>query len=178
MTDLSREYGEGLFLLCQEEGLPRRVEDDLTAICQLLRDEPDYARLLGSHAVPRKERLQLVDEALRGRVADYTLNFVKILIERGALHELPGCLEHFHARALDESGVVEAKVVAAKPLTPAQTEALTARLSQLSGKKAQLVVSIDPAVVGGLRVDMQGKRYDNTIQHRMDLMRRRLTDEM
>ena len=41
----------------------------------------------------------------------------------------------------------------------------------------RLDVRLDKALIGGLRVDMQGRRYDNTIQHRLDLMRRYLADE-
>ena len=51
------------------------------------------------------------------------------------------------------------------------------RLSALSGKRALLQVTVDPGVIGGLRVDMQDKRYDNTIQHRMALLKRHLTEE-
>ena len=178
MTELAREYGEGLFLLCQEERLLERVEADLDALKALFAAEPEYGRLLSSRAVPKAERLRLCDEALRGRVHPYALNFVKILIERGALHELGDCAAHYHTRALEAEGVVEARVTSARPLTQAQSEALIKRLRQLSGMKVVLAVTVDPSVIGGLRVDMQHKRYDNTIQHRMELMRRHLTGDL
>ena len=178
MTDIGREYGEGLFLLCQEEGLIQRVEDELKQVLKLFSDNPEYDSLLSARMVPKSERLALCDQAFRGQVHEYVLNFLKILIERGALHELGACSEHFHQRLIEVMGLVEATVLTAKPLTPAQTSALQKKLSDLSGKKAVLSVTVDPSLVGGLRVDMQGMRYDNTIQHRLDLMRRRLTDEM
>ena len=178
MTDIGREYGEGLFLLCQEEGLIQRVEDELNQVVTLLSDNPEYVSLLCARTVPKSERLALCDRAFRGQVHEYVLSFLKILIERGALNELGACSEHFHQRMIEVMGLVEASVVTAKPLTPAQTDALQKKLSDLSGRKALLSVTVDPALVGGLRVDMQGRRYDNTIQHRLDLMRRRLTDEM
>ena len=177
MTDLAREYGEGLFLLCRQEGLIDPIEDDLQSLCSLFSAQPEYLRLLSSRAIPRAERLNMCAQALRGQVHEYTLNFVRILIERGALNELKGCLEHFHARALEEKGLVEARVVTARPLTPAQKAALEKRLSALSGKRALLQVTVDPSVIGGLRVDIEDKRYDNTIQHRMALLKRHLTEE-
>ena len=77
----------------------------------------------------------------------------------------------------EENGIVEAFVTTAAPLTDAQKKAVAARLSDMSSKKVTLIERVDPAVMGGLREDMQGKRYDNTIQHRLALMRRHLTEE-
>ena len=134
-------------------------------------------RLLQSHALPKSERLAIADEALRARVHAYLLNFIKLLLERNALSEFADCARYYHARYLESRGVVEADVTAARPLTDAQRDALSKKLGGISGRKVELLVHIDPSVVGGLRVDMQGKRFDNTIQHRLDLMRRRLTDE-
>ena len=68
-------------------------------------------------------------------------------------------------------------MVSASALDERQKNALIARLAQISGKTVRLRVSVDPSVIGGLRVDMNGHRYDNTISHRLDLMRRRLADE-
>ena len=102
---------------------------------------------------------------------------MKLLLERGALSALPDCARHFHARWLEEKGVVEARVTSAAPLTDAQRASLSKKLSDIAGKKVELLIHIDPAVMGGLRVDMEGRRYDNTIRHRLDLMRRHLADE-
>jgi F-type H+-transporting ATPase subunit delta len=44
---------------------------------------------------------------------------------------------------------------------------LTEKLEKLSGKKVSLVQKVDPAVVGGLRVEIDGKQYDGTVQGRM-----------
>ena len=177
MTELAREYGEGLFDLAREERLLDAIHEEMNALREAFRAEPRYGQLLQSHALSKDERLGILDQAFRGKVHPYVLNFMKLLLERGALSALPDCARHFHNRWLEEKGVVEAHVTAAAPLTEAQRDALCLRLGEISGKKVELLVQIDPAVMGGLRVDMEGRRYDNTIRHRQDLMRRRLADE-
>ena len=177
MTELARDYGEGLFLLAKEEGLIDPIMDDMNALSGLLRQEPDYVRLLDSHALPRDERLKLCEEAFGGQVHGYVLNFMRLLLERGAIREFNDCARHFRARCLEEKGIVEAKVVSACPLTDAQRRALRHRLNEISGKGVLLIERVDPSVVGGLRVDMLGRRYDNTISHRLAQLRRRLTGD-
>ncbi|MBQ8953483.1 MAG: ATP synthase F1 subunit delta [Clostridia bacterium] len=177
MTELAREYGEGLFDLAREEKLADRIHEELNAVRDILRAEPRYVRLLQSHALPKAERLQALDGAFRDRVHPYVLNFMKLLLERGALSDFSDCARYYHGRWCEKKGVVEASVTSAAPLTESQKAALSRKLGEISGKTVVLLEHIDPAVMGGLRVDMEGRRYDNTIRHRLDLMRRRLADD-
>jgi len=178
MTELAREYGEGLFDLAQEEHLIEQLEGEISLLDRLFREEKGYIRLLSSRALPVEERLSILDECVSAQAHPYLVNFIKILIERGAVSAFHDCAVYFHKRALEAQGIVEANVTSAEPLTEQQQERLCARLAELSGKKVRLNIKVDKDLIGGLRVDMQGRRYDNTIQHRLDLMRRYLADEL
>ena len=177
MTELAREYGEGLFELAREENLLDAIHEELNGLSDVFRTEPQYLRLLQTHALSKEERLNILDKAFRGRVHAYALNFMKLLLERGALHAFPDCARYYHGRWCEEKGIVEAKVVSAAPLTQAQRASLVKKLGEMSGRRVQLIERVDPAVMGGLQVDMEGRRYDNTIRHRLALMRRHLTEE-
>jgi len=177
MTELAKEYGEGLFDLAREENLLDEIHEELNELSAWVKAEPDCIRLLQSHALKKADRLSIVDDSFRGRIHAYVLNFIKLLLERGALSEFENCARHYHQRWCEEKGIAEARVTSAAVLTDAQQQALIRRLSEISGKNVRLIMSIDASVMGGLRVDMEGFRYDNTIRHRLDLMRRRLTDE-
>ena len=59
-------------------------------------------------------------------------------------------------------------------MTQTQTAALTAKLQQITGKRIELVAKLDPNVLGGMRLDYDGKRVDDTVAHRMDAVRNML----
>ena len=48
----------------------------------------------------------------------------------------------------------------------------------MTAKKIIMVEKVDPAVMGGVLLEMEGKRYDNTLRHRLDTMRQMLTSEV
>ncbi len=89
MTEIARMYGGSLYDLAAEEGLETRILDELDEAAKLIRDDPEYLRLLSTPSIPKKERCGLLDEAFRGQVHLYVLNFLKILCENGTLRELP-----------------------------------------------------------------------------------------
>ena len=58
--------------------------------------------------------------------------------------------------------------VTAVPMTDAQKQKLASKLSGITGKQIELINTIDPACIGGVRLDYDGKRVDDTILHRLD----------
>lgn len=175
MTGLAREYGEGLYELARDEELRPMIHEQLADIAALLKQEPDFIRLLCSRAVERQNRLKVVDDTFRDRVHPYVTNFMKLLVEKEHFDAFPLCCEWFHQRYCEDYGIVEAKVVSAVPLSEAERSALRVKLSGISGKQVSLIETIDPAVIGGVRVEMEGRRYDNTIQDRLGRLRVSLT---
>lgn len=167
MTGLAKEYGEGLYELAREEDIRGELHQQLLDIADLLREQPDFIRLLCSRAIERTLRLQAAQDAFGGRVHPYILNFIKLLVEKEHFDAFLDCCRWFHEQYNDDFRVVEAHVASAVPLTEAECAALTARLEEMSGRKVALITSVDPALIGGLRVEMEGKRYDNTIQNKL-----------
>ena len=110
--------------------------------------------------------------AVRGQVHPYVLNFCKILLEKGLLHEFSDCVKAYRARYLQDNGIVEASVTTAVPLDDGQRKKLMEKLSAMTGKQIVLKERLDPAVLGGVRLEMDGKRYDNTVQSRLTAIHR------
>ncbi len=172
MTETARMYGGSLYDLAAEEGLETRILGELEQAAQLLKANPDYLRLLSTPSIPKKERCGLLDEALRGQVHLYVLNFLKILCEKGTLRELSGCARAYRLRYNQAHGILEATATSAVPMTAQQTQALHAKLEKLTGKTIDLKTKVDPGVLGGIRLDMEGTELDGTVQNRLAALRR------
>ena len=116
--------------------------------------------------------LALLDGAFSGQIHPYLLNFMKLLCERGAFGEMAACQAEYISCYNEKHGIVPAKVFSAEALSDEQLARLKAALERTSGKHVTLDVHVDAALVGGMRVEMAGKSYDNTLESRMDHLRR------
>ena len=172
MTETAKMYGGSLYDLAAEEGLEPRILGELDEVQQLLKQNPDYLRLLSTPSIPKKERCGLLDEALRDRVHLYVLNFLKILCEKGSLRELSGCARAYRIRYNQAHGILEATAISAVPLTEQQRAALHAKLESLTGKTIDLKTKVDAKVLGGIRLDIEGTELDGTVQNRLASLRR------
>ena len=175
MTETAKMYGGSLYDLAAEEGLETRILGELDEVQKLLKQNPDYLRLLSTPSIPKKERCGLLDEALRDRVHLYVLNFLKILCEKGTLRELSGCARAYRIRYNQAHGILEATAISAVPLTEQQRAALHAKLESLTGKTIDLKTKVDAKVLGGIRLDIEGTELDGTVQNRLASLRRDIT---
>ena len=167
MTEIARMYGGSLYDLAAEEGLETRILGELEEVNALFKANPDYLHLLSIPSIPKKERCALLDEAFRGQVHLYVLNFMKLLCEKGALRELPGCARAYRLRYNEAHGILEATAVSAVPLTAEQTRRLHEKLEKVTGRYIDLKTKVEPAVLGGIRLDIEGTELDGTVRSRL-----------
>ena len=167
MTEIARMYGGSLYDLAAEEGLETRILEELDAVADILKQDPEYLHLLSIPSIPKKERCALLDEAFRGKVHLYVLNFVKILCEKGTLRELPGCARAYRVRYNEAHGILEATATTAVAMTEAQEKSLHEKLEKLTGKTIDLKTKVDAKVLGGIRLDIEGTELDGTVRSRL-----------
>ena len=176
MTDFAREYGTALYDLALEENLRAEFDQELEQIAGLFQEQPDFARLLDLPSLPLQERLGIVDEVFGQQAHPYIRNFLKILTQRQAAHRLPECQRFFHDRCNLDLGRTEATVTTAAELSDENAARIQAMLEKRSGKTVKLIRRVDPSLIGGVRVEMDGHRMDNSVAMRLEQMRRRLTE--
>lgn len=176
MTKAGDLYGQSLYDLALSENLTDEILEQMDAIGKIFKENPDYIALLSEPSVPKKERLSLVDEAFNGQIHEYMLSFIKILIERGILRQFSSCYKRFRNSYNKDHGIAEAMVTSAIALDDNQLSALKSKLESISGKKILLTQKTDASVLGGVRVEVEGKLYDGTVQGRLDELRRKVDE--
>ncbi len=169
-------YGQSLYDLASSENLADDILCQMQTVRQLFTENPDYVRLLTEPSIPKKQRLALLDEAFGSDMQPYLLNFLKILVENGMVRDFSGCCRRYTALYNADRGIAQAEVTSAVPLSGQQLERLRAKLEEISGKKIQLQPKVDPSVLGGLRVSLEGKLLDGTVKGRLDDLRRKVSE--
>ena len=171
MTQIGSVYGEALYTLAQDEGLSKQILGEISVLEQSFRAESDFIRLLSTPNLSVQERCKILDDSFRGNVHPYVLNFLKILTEKGYMRHYFDCCKAYEESFNRDNGILPVTAITAVSLDEAQAEKLTAKLCQITGKQVKLYNRIDPAVLGGVRLDYDGKRLDGTVSHRLDAVR-------
>ena len=171
MTQIGSVYGESLYELANDESLTKLIGEQLAVLQESFRQEPDFIRLLSSPNLTKAERCQILDDSFRGSVHPYLLNFLKILTEKSYMRYFSDCCDAYAELYNQDNGILVVTAVTAVALSPEQVSKLTQKLGRITGKEILLRNRIDPAVYGGVRLDYDGQRLDDTVSHRMAAIR-------
>lgn len=174
MTRTAKTYGGALYDLAAEEGRAGRILQEMKVLCDAFAQEPEYVYLLATPSLSKEERCKILDESFRGKIDGYLLNFMKILCENGTIRQFSGCAQEFRRRYNEDNGILEVRAVTAIPMNDALTQKLKDRLTAVTGKRIELSCQVDPACLGGVRLEMDGQQLDGTVQTRLDNIRRQL----
>lgn len=79
-------------------------------------------------------------------------NLVKVLVEYGRLSILPEIFSAFEALKAQDEGTLDAQIIAATKISAAETKDLVKRLEAKFGKKIEASVSVDPEIIGGIKI--------------------------
>lgn len=167
MTHTSREYAEALFELAAEEDRAAEYDEALTLMETTLAENPAFLDLLSSPAVPRQERQDALSSAFEDRVPLSLLLLTRQMVFRGHARDIPGMIGEYRALVQASRGETTARVISAVPLTDAERETLAGKLEARFGRKMNLVCEVDPALLGGLRVETEGRVLDGSLRARL-----------
>ena len=167
MRQISKEYASALFSIAEEKGCVREWAGTLAEMDAILRDNARYLDLLASPEIPPEERKALLKQSFGGMAADEIINFAALMCRRGHAKLLPEAITHYRRLADIRDRTRVAKVVSAVALTQEEKERLTAALEKQSGMKVMLSCAVDPSILGGMIVEMDGRVTDGSVRTRL-----------
>ena len=169
MTQVGSVYGQALYDLAKSEGLDEAIWQELRTLDHCFSvEEPNFIKLLSTPNLNKEERCQILDDCFRDKIQPYLLNFMKILTEKGYMRHFHDCRDSYRQLYCRDHNILTVNATAAVALNPQQTQRLTQKLQTITGKHVDLSIHVDPQVVGGIRLDYDGKQLDDTLQHRLD----------
>lgn len=175
MTEVAKAYGGALYELGLELGNTKELLEETTVLKEAFTENPKFAKLLVTPTLQKEERLKIVDDCFNGKVDKNIVNFIKILTENGTVGEFAGCAEEFRNRYNHDNNIEEVVVVSAVALSSDQMQRLNEKLSKVTGKTILLTNKIDPSIIGGLHLEMEGTELEGSVKGKLDALRQKIT---
>lgn len=166
MKQTEIEYAEALFMLALEDNAAEDYSEHLDLIDALITENPEYLEVLFSPAIPLSDRLSALDEAF-STLPENILSFLKLLCENGHIRTLSLCIAEYRRLLKEKLNSVSADVFSAVELTDSQKLAICKRLSDMTKKTVEPRFILDPSLIGGIKIEIEGKTYDGSIKHRL-----------
>ena len=164
---LARRYATAAFQLAQDAGNVATVQHDLHTFTASLAADEDVRKFFRSPVVDRKEKETIVAQAF-AKLDPIALHTVLLLIRKRRESLAETIVEQFDVLEREARGAQELRVVSARPLAQNELDTLVQRLSAAYRTKFDVTQSVDPSLIGGIRISMGDRLIDGTIAGRLD----------
>ncbi len=171
LSTVARPYSEALFAVAKADkgGLAGWAEQvqRLAYVAGL----PDVRSAMADPRLSDADRVSIFLSVVRPAVDKYFENFVALLMTNDRLLLLPQIAEQFEALKDTAEGVAQANITSAFPMSDDQVSQLISLLEPKFGLKLKPHVTVDAALIGGVRVHVGDQVLDTSVQAQLVRMR-------
>ncbi|MDQ6979001.1 MAG: F0F1 ATP synthase subunit delta [Mariprofundaceae bacterium] len=167
---IARRYASALFELDQEND--PSFDRDMLVNVALFTAHEDAARVIESPTYSKESKATFVKAALKSNDESVVTRLVDLLAGRNKLVLLPEIVIQFDELVARAGCVLEAQVTVARTLTKRKQTSLTKDLKALVGSDVTLNVVQDPAILGGLVIQIGDRKIDCSIRGKLEGLRR------
>ena len=165
---VAKRYAKALVALAREHGRLAESGEQLKRFAQLVDDTPDLKSLLYNPAISQHFKGELLtDLAQRLRMGPLETNFVRTLLEKGRLPEMPQIVALYAVLAEEAQNRLRVRVRSAVPLSPALQEEVRQRFAHYTSKDIVIDQEIDPTLIGGIVAQMGSLVLDGSIRNEL-----------
>src|SRR5690606_556188 len=151
----------------QGSGAHDAIGRELQAFLEVVSANPELELTLGSKLSDSAGKRQIVDRLFGARLGEATLTIVRHLVAIPSGRRIRRLITWAQAIVADQANRQVATVTVASTMSESQLTRLRAGLSTHFGRPVAITQVIDPAVIGGLRVQLGDDVIDDTVQSKL-----------
>jgi F-type H+-transporting ATPase subunit delta len=157
-------YAKALLGLAKEQQQEEQVGIELSQVVTVLAD-PALAKVLALPNLLLKTRKDIVEQVVQALKPQAVLgSFLRVLVENDRLNAIED-IEQAYQRLLEHTlGRVRAKIRSAAQLSDREVQELVTAFSQLTQMTVVPTVEVDPELLGGVVVEIEGRVYDASLR--------------
>lgn len=168
IATIARPYAEALFKATSSDpGATQAWLDEVAAIA----GSPELQQFADNPKATPEQVLGVIAGASGSPLPPAANNFLMVLLDNGRFAALPEIARQFRALANVQSGTSDAVVYSAFPIDDAALVQVSAALEKRFGRKLQVSVRQEPALIGGIRVVVGDEVLDTSVRARLEQMK-------
>ncbi|MEJ5999672.1 F0F1 ATP synthase subunit delta [Paucibacter soli] len=173
LATIARPYAEALYQVAVKHDV-KAWGAALDALALVARDA-DLRQFADNPKVTSEQVYAVMTAAAKQDLAPELQNFLRAVIENGRLGALPEVVAQFHVLANAAAGVADAQIFSAYPIDAAQLSDVIGTLEKRFGRKLEAHVTLEPSLIGGIRVVVGDEVLDTSVKARLERMKVALT---
>ena len=173
----ANRYSLALYELAAESNLLSQVEENSTALLNLISNNKDFANLIKDPIISSDILINIINKISESfNLENLFRNFLSFLITKRRFFYLEKILTNFSEICSKKRGEIKAEIKSAKELTQDEIRKITDELSNNFKSKIKLNYLHDQSLIGGLVVQVGSTMIDTSIKNKLQQIENRMIE--
>lgn len=168
LATVARPYAEALFRVAKQGDMAAWAE--LVSELTQIGSHPEVQAFAANPKVKTADLVAVLASAVKAPFTPEANNFLTMLIENGRVSLLPEIGAQFQMLKNADAGAADAGIVSAFELSADQVSQLVGTLEKKFGRKLNPTVTVDPSLIGGVRVVVGDEVLDTSVRAKLQQM--------
>lgn len=176
LATLARPYAEALFQVARQQGQQALVDvSGQVAALSVVMADPQLRQFAEHPKVQAQQVFDVVTAAVKQPLLNSVQNLLRTVIDNGRLAAMSQIASQYQELVNSQAGVHDAHIASAFPIEPGLMGAVMQALEKRFGRRLNPIVTIQPELIGGIRVAVGDEVLDTSIKARLLQMNAALT---
>ncbi|MCF8365072.1 MAG: ATP synthase F1 subunit delta [Bacteroidales bacterium] len=172
ITIISKRYAKALFDLAIEMKKLEHIKDDVMLIQQVIRENPEFSRLLRSPIIPAGKKNKIIAAIFKDKLDVLTFKFLQLVTRKERELLLDAISSSFVNLYKDYHNIITIKLTSASKIDEQSKKDLIKLLTDDTKKTIELIEETDKNLLGGFVLTMDDKKFDASIRHQLDRLKK------
>ncbi|MBC7074569.1 MAG: F0F1 ATP synthase subunit delta [Syntrophomonadaceae bacterium] len=171
---VARRYAEAFFGIAQGAQKIEDYQQELEYVVQVIDEVENLKEYFGHLLIPAKEKKEVVRKIFAERISQTTLNFLLLIIDKRRESYIGLIAEEYKLLADEARNITKAELVSAQEISDEEIKSLSEALSATTGKTVQLKPTVDPSLLGGVKIRIGDQIIDGTVTKKLEILKEKL----
>lgn len=163
-------YAGALQSAAQELNKETTILEEGEQIVNILKEEPDLKKFIGYPGISADEKKSVIAGIFENQICTELLNFLYVLIDKRRAERFENIMKVYKKMLEEEEGVSYGTVYSVEGLEAEQISKIEEETSNLLKTKVRLTNEMDPGIMAGVKVLIDGKIIDASYRKMFDEM--------
>lgn len=168
---VARRYAEAFFAIAQEQQQVDLFQKEISEIAETISAHDELGVYMDHVLIPPKDKKEIISRLFAGKVSEVTLNFVRLVIDKRRANYFGAITEEYKAMADNSRNVLKADFVSARHVDKEDITELEKALSSATGKQVRINLTIDPSLIGGVKVRVGDRVIDASVVKKLEMLK-------
>ncbi len=167
------QYAKTLLDLSNKSDAISLIQNQLKSVSYLYNKVPAFRLVFVTKRIDTKKKIEIIKNTLKN-FNPLIIEFISILIKNNQTNNLLDITTRFDNMASADSNISNVEITTSEKLNNEEIEYISKSISDKIKIKPKLDVKTDPSIIGGIKLRVGNKIFDNSVSYQIKQLKKTL----